>query len=37
MMQDDAMMGGWMRSGWYWLVMIGLIVVPAIAALINIS
>jgi hypothetical protein len=35
MMQDGAMMGGLMGLGWFWMLLIGLLVVLAIAALIK--
>ena len=35
MMQDGTMMGGWMGSGWFWMLVIGLLAVLAIAALIK--
>jgi len=35
MMQDGAMMGGFAGLGWIWMLLIGLLLVLAIAALIK--
>lgn len=35
MMQDGGMMSGLMGLGWFWMLVIGLLVVLAIAALIK--
>ncbi len=35
MMQDGAVMGGWMALSWFWMLLVGLLVVLATAALIK--